>query len=69
MVPHTENKLLSGRQHVQREGDFVLVALALEPAEQGGRVEHGGEEERGCRGEEDDGCDGCGVDHVINVNC
>lgn len=37
----TENKFLGGRQHVQREGDFVLVAFALEPAEEGVCVEHG----------------------------
>ena len=30
----TENELLSRRQHVQRKSDFILIALALEPAQQ-----------------------------------
>ena len=29
----TEDELFRRRQHVEREGDFVLVAFALEPAE------------------------------------
>jgi hypothetical protein len=29
----TEDELFGRRQHVQREGDFILVALALEPAQ------------------------------------
>lgn len=29
-----EDEFLRRRQHVQREGDFVLVPLALEPAEE-----------------------------------
>jgi hypothetical protein len=41
----TEDKLLSTCQHVQRERDFILVALALEPAEQRGWVQHCGEKE------------------------
>ena len=41
-----------------------MVPLALEPAEQGGWVEHGCEEKGGCAGQEDNGCDGGGVKHV-----
>ena len=37
---HTKDEFLSGREHVEGEGHFVLVALALEPAEEGGG-EHG----------------------------
>jgi hypothetical protein len=36
----TEDELLGGREHVEGEGYFVLVALALQPAEEGGG-EHG----------------------------
>ena len=37
---HTKNEFLGRSKHVQREGDFVLVALALQPADEGGDVEH-----------------------------
>ena len=37
----TEDEFLRGREHVEGKGDFVLVAFALEPAEEGGCVEHG----------------------------
>jgi hypothetical protein len=57
----TKEKLLSRSQHVKRERDFVLVAFALEPAEESGRVEHGSEEEGGCGYEEEDGCERCGI--------
>jgi hypothetical protein len=40
----TENKLLRRRQHVQRESDFILISLALEPAKHSGRVKHRSEE-------------------------
>ena len=59
----TENELLRRRQHVQREGDFVLVSLALEPAQHGGWVKHCGEKKGGGRGQEDDGCEGSCVNH------
>lgn len=39
-----EDELLGGREHVQREGDLVLVALALQPAQDGGGVQHEGED-------------------------
>jgi hypothetical protein len=65
----TENEFLRRRQHVQGECDFVLVALALEPAEHGGWVEHGGEEQCGCAGEEDKGCKGCRIDHELARWC
>lgn len=42
MGGHTEDEFLGGREHVQREGDLVLVALPLEPAEEGGCIAHGG---------------------------
>jgi hypothetical protein len=64
----TEDELLGARQHVQREGDFVLVSLALEPTEQRGRVEHCGEDEGGGGGEEDDGCEGRGIEHSIEAD-
>jgi hypothetical protein len=60
----TEYKLLRRCQHVQRERDFILVPLALEPAEECGRVEHCGEEERGGGGQEDGGGERCGIEHV-----
>lgn len=44
-----------------------MVSLALEPAEERRRVEHCGEEERGCRGKEEDGSDGCGVEHALRA--
>jgi uncharacterized membrane protein YgcG len=53
----TEDELLRRRQHVQREGDLVLVALALEPAEQRGRVQHCGEDEGGEGDEQHEGDD------------
>ncbi len=43
----TEDKLLRRREHVEGEGDFVLVAFALEPVEEGGGVDHCGEERYG----------------------
>ncbi len=43
----TEDKLLRRREHVEGEGDFVLVAFALEPVEEGGGVDHCGEERDG----------------------
>lgn len=55
----TEDEFLGRGQHVQRECNLVLVALALEPAQQGGRVEHCGDEKRGGCGEEERGCEGC----------
>ena len=51
----TQDELLRRGQHVQREGDFVLVPLALEPFEEGGWVEGEGEEEGGGEGEEEEG--------------
>ena len=36
----TEYKLFRRRKHVQREGDFVLVAFALQPVEEAGGVDH-----------------------------
>ena len=36
----TEYKLLRRRKHIQGEGDFVLVAFALEPAQEAGGVGH-----------------------------
>ena len=36
----TKNEFLSRGEHVEGEGDFVLIAFALEPAEEGGEVEH-----------------------------
>ncbi len=36
----TKDEFLGRREHVEGKRDFVLVALALEPAEEGGRVEH-----------------------------
>ena len=38
----TEDEFLGWREHVERECDFVLVAFALEPAEEGGCVKHCG---------------------------
>lgn len=35
-----EYELFRRRQHVEREGDFILVALPLQPAEEGRCVEH-----------------------------
>lgn len=49
-LERTEDELLGRSQHVQRKGDFILVSLALEPAEEGGRVEHCGDEEGKCAG-------------------
>lgn len=43
----TKDELLCRCQHVQREGDFVLVSLALEPAQHGGWVQHCGEKKGG----------------------
>lgn len=63
MWERTEDEFLCGRQHVQGKCDLVLVSLALEPAEHLGRVEHGCEEEGGCRGQQDDGCEGGRVNH------
>lgn len=40
----TEDELLRGRKHVERERDLVLVALALKPAQQLSRIEHGRED-------------------------
>jgi hypothetical protein len=34
----TEDELFGRCQHVQRKGDFILVAFALEPAQQRGGV-------------------------------
>jgi len=36
----TKDNLLGGRKHVKRECDFVLIAFALKPADEGGEVEH-----------------------------
>lgn len=36
----TKNELLGRGEHVKGEGDFILVALALKPAEEGRSVEH-----------------------------
>ena len=30
---HTEYEFLGGRKHVERERDFILITLELEPAE------------------------------------
>ena len=37
---YTEDELFGRCEHVEREGYFVLVALALQPADEGGDVEH-----------------------------
>ena len=39
---HTEDELLGRRQHVEREGDLVLVAFALQPSDQIRGIPHGG---------------------------
>lgn len=36
----TEDEFLCRREHVKGEGDFVLIAFPLKPAEQSGRVAH-----------------------------
>ena len=36
----TENELLGRCEHVEREGDFILISFALEPAEESGGIEH-----------------------------
>lgn len=36
----TEDELFGRSEHVEGEGDFVLVALALEPAEESCGVKH-----------------------------
>ena len=36
----TEDELLGRSEHVEGEGNFVLVTLALEPAEEGCCVKH-----------------------------
>lgn len=70
----TEDELFGRRQHVKRESDFVLVALALEPAQQRRRVQCESEEEddggAGENGRETDGCGqhdggGRGVEEMI----
>lgn len=66
-IGRTEDELLRRRQHVERECDFVLVALALEPAEERGWVEHCDEEQGGGGGEEDDGGHGGRVEHGLLV--
>ena len=38
----TEDELLGGCQHVEREGDLVLVAFPLEEVQERGCVEHCG---------------------------
>ena len=40
MKTRTENKFLRWRKHVERKRHFVLVAFPLEPAEEGGGIEH-----------------------------
>lgn len=45
MGNRTEDELLRRREHVEGEGDFVLVVFLLEPADEGGGlVEEEGEE-------------------------
>lgn len=36
----TEDEFLHWREHVERECHFILIAFALEPAEEGGSVKH-----------------------------
>ena len=38
----TEDEFLGRGEHVEGEGDFVLVAFALEPAEEGVSSQHYG---------------------------
>ena len=37
----TEDEFLGRGQHIKREGDFILVSFALQPAQECGSVKHG----------------------------
>jgi hypothetical protein len=58
----TKDEFLGRGQHVEREGDFVLVFFELEPAEDGGEVGFGAEGPVGAggRGGGGGGCVGHG---------
>ncbi len=36
----TEDEFLCGGHHVEREGEFILVSLSLQPADDVGHVQH-----------------------------